>query len=219
MLEITYSFDLAEALVQAGTADYRSVRRRWLVLCLVYQAPTLMPSQAEGKTKRVTARWIAKKTGYSASRVGQIVRDYNLDGTEIFTRSRTRPGAGRPGTLSEPQQGILARFLYERGMDTPLKVICEFVERELEKPIHPATASRYREKIKNGEIEVPPEPEDKPEPIKKKAPKPRKASETKPQLPEEPKPRAVEKLEAPDLPIDEQPTLWPMEKPPRKKKR
>lgn len=200
MLEITSSFDLAEALVQTGTADYRSVRKRWLVLCLVYQAPTLIPSRAEGETKRVTARWIAKKTGYSASRVGQIVRDYNLEGTEMFTRSRKRPGAGRPGTLSEPQQGILAKFLHERGIDTPLTVICEFIEKELEKPIHPATASRYRDKVKKGEIKVPPESEVKPGPeaIEEEVSTPQKASEAKPQPSEEPKPQVVDAPATPE---------------------
>lgn len=198
MLEITSSFDLAEALVQTGTADYRSVRKRWLVLCLVYQAPTLMPSRAEGETKRVTARWIAKKSGYSASRVGQIVRDYNLEGTEMFTRSRKRPGAGRHGTLSESQQGILAKFLHERGIDTPLTVICEFIEKELEKPIHPATASRYRGKVKRGEIKVPPEPESSPEAIEEEASTSQKASGAKPQPSEKPKPQVSDAPATPD---------------------
>ena len=200
MLEITSPFDLAEALVQAATADFRSVRRRWLVLCLVYQAPTLMLPQGEGTTKRVTARWIAKKTGYSASRVGQIVRDYNRDDTEIFTRSTKRPGAGRPGALSETQQGILARFLHERGIDTPLKVICEFIERELGKPVHPATASRYREKVRRGDTKVPPEPEAnlEPEPTEEKAFTIQKSSKAKPEQLEETEPQVVDMPTTPE---------------------
>ena len=212
MLELTHSLDPAEAMKQMRTAKGESARRRWQVLYLAAQTGVLKPELGKA-TKRVHAAWIAKQTGYSASRVGQIVREFNCKGLEMFDEGlRKRPNAGRPGALNEDWKRVLVSYLSETKEEVPLENICAFIQKEFGVEISKSTARRYRKGFKDWKLPPPPKPEP---PVESPARPKQKAGSTKPG-----KTSPQQKPKAPSPRISEEQKLWPFDdEPPKKKKR
>ena len=158
MLELTYPLDPAEAMKWMRTAKGESAIRRWQVLYLAAQGDVLRTHLGKS-TKRVHAAWIAKQTGYSPSRVSQIVREFNRKGLEMFDAGlRKRPNAGHPGALNEDRKRELVTRLLETTEAVSLEEICAFVQKEFEVKISKSTARRYRKSFKDWKLLPPTEP-------------------------------------------------------------